>query len=122
MNFRSAFYCTICDFANHPHIHIHSHAFNINEATCSELAEYTINFSYLMNSIAVKLLIKLTKVLRNFMNGDEILPSIYAWNKVRKGVRKCGAAFRNDNGNGKACKQYCEFYNFNANSPVIEGY
>lgn len=35
---------------------------------------------------------------------------------------KCAKSFTSKSSNGTACKSLCGYFNFNANSPVFEGY
>jgi len=43
---RSAFYCTICDYHNHRYFNLIQKAVNIDEESCSVVAEKTVNFAF----------------------------------------------------------------------------
>ena len=123
MTFRSAFYCSICDWESHAFFDLKNKLIHISEESCGDLAENTINFSYILNVVVAPLLIDLTEITGNFSLSSTEPPSeIKDFRHLKKEVKKCGSAFRNGTGGGKVCKKYCGYYNFNSNSPVIEGY
>ena len=123
IQFRSTFYCNICDFSSHQHIDVERKILKIGEASCGELAMNTINFSYFLNVELSKYLIDFTRFLLNFSLSDSAEPAkIRRFNKVRKDVAKCANVFKSNGTNFKKCKAYCSYYKMNANSPVIEGY
>ena len=123
LKFRSAFYCSICDFTNHRFIKTKTKEVLINESTCAEIADHTINYSYMINVLVAPALMRLTEVTSAFSLGEkEPIVKVRMFKKILKSVRKCGQTYQAGGNLGKACKKYCSFFNFNSNSPVIEGY
>ena len=123
MRFRSAFYCTICDFTNHHWFDLDDQLFYMNTASCGEVAEASINFSYIMNLMVVFPIIRLSYVTTAFSFKKYEPPlRLKDLKIIMSAVRKCAGAFRAGSDMGKACKRYCTYHNFNANSPVLEGY
>lgn len=57
---RSAFYCTICDFKNHHYFNIKKQIMTLSEGSCSDIAENTINFTYMINLKIAPIFIKLS--------------------------------------------------------------
>ena len=75
LKFRASFYCVICDFKNHRYFDLTNKVIKLNEASCEEIAESTINFSYVMNNIAVGLLKDYAEIARYFsFNKNTLLP------------------------------------------------
>lgn len=123
LRLRSSFYCTICDFTNHRFIKVKTKEILINEGTCAEIADHTINYSYMLNVLIAPALMRLTEVTSAFSLGEkEPFVKIRMFRTIIKTVRKCAAVYQAGGNLGKACKAYCSFFNFNSNSPVIEGY
>lgn len=123
MQLRSTFFCNICDFTSHKAIDIERRVIFISEGTCGDIAMNTINFSYFLNVELAKYLIDLTKLLLKFsLSAGDTHVSIKGFDKIRKNVSKCADVFKTGLTDFKKCQRYCEYYKFNANAPVIEGY
>ncbi len=118
---KSAFYCTVCDFTNHKHFKIPQKIVRMSPGACSDIAENTINFSYLLNVIVAPYLMRLTKILALFSNGDEPI-KIRTFKQIYMHVNQCYNAFRSGGDLANPCKNYCNYYNINSYSPIIEGY
>lgn len=123
LKIRSSFYCTICDFKNHPYFDLKNKILDIDQNTCQMIAEDSINYSYMINVMIAPALMKLTEVTSAFSLGEKKPPvKIKTFKSIFKNIQKCGSAFKQGMELGAVCKDYCSYYNFNANSPVIEGY
>lgn len=50
--------------------------------------------------------------------------NIKNFSEVKSAVKKCAMSFagRKGGNNGKSCRMYCEYFNVNSTSAVIEGY
>ncbi len=120
---RASFYCTICDYENHRYIDVPNKIIRIADATCADIATATINYSYFLNVEAGQYLENLSTVLAVFSASDNEKPlKIKHYKKILKSVKSCAAAVQNGSGNLKVCRNFCHFFNLNANSPVVEGY
>ena len=119
---RSAFYCTICDQKNHFHFKLDRKVMNINYDTCSDVAENTINFTYLIHVKIAPWIIKLLAICKDIIHSNSPNVEIKNLKALVKHVKKCAYSYVGGGVNGKACRQYCEYFNVNATSAVIEGY
>ncbi len=120
---RSAFYCVLCDWQNHRYFDMVNRTIYMNGSTCSTLAENTIAFSYILNIKVVPTLIRLSDLLSKLLNSSHAIKiRIYKYTEIRRDVMRCAKAFEAGGSLDKICKKYCKNYNFNANSPVLEGY
>lgn len=120
---RSTFYCSICDYTSHQYINIAKKEVRISEVSCGEIARNTINYSYFLNVELTRYLMDLSKVLINFSDNEAAKPVVIRnSSKIRKAIVKCTNVFKTGAENFKPCRNYCEHYKFNANSPVLEGY
>lgn len=66
----------------------------------------------------------LTRLLSNFAFNESDKPvMIKNFEKINSSVDSCYQAMKDEGleKDYKKCKSYCEFYNFNADSPVLEG-
>ncbi len=77
-----------------------------------------------MNVNILPWLMKLVDFMPTIMDGYPFeLAKVKNFSKIKASVKSCGGPFISGGRiNAKSCKAYCEFYNYNANSPVIEGY
>jgi len=122
MKLRSAFFCTICDYDSQALIDLKNKIFPINDGTCTDIAQNTIEYSFYLNVKLSQYLQDFSEILANFGLSDADRPvRIKYFENIKRGVRSCARAVESG-GNMKACKSYCRHFKFNANSPVIEGY
>lgn len=64
----------------------------------------------------------LSKILGPFLTHPINELKIRHQRRVFTAIMKCAKSFTSKSASPSACKQLCGFFNFNANSPVIEGY
>lgn len=122
LKYRSSFYCQICDYQNHHFFNLKHQKISLNKSSCFGIAEHTINFIYQLNMKIARPLWFLSKVIGPFLTHPVYELKVRHQRRVFAAVMKCAKAFSSNSSNQAACKNLCGFFNFNANSPVIEGY
>lgn len=122
MKLRASFFCVICDFDMQTLINMESKVFRINDGTCQDLASNTIEHSFYLNVKLVQYLTDLGTILHGFaLSASDKPPKVRYFNNVKRIVRSCAKAVEIGT-NFRPCRNYCRYYKFNSNSPVIEGY
>ena len=122
MKLRASFFCVICDYDMQSIINIPNKLFRMNEGTCADIAQNTIEHSFFLNIKVASFLTDLGEILNNFSITDTSRPpKISFFSNIKRNVRSCAKAVAKGN-NFRPCKHYCRYFKFNANSPVMEGY
>jgi hypothetical protein len=122
MKVRSSFFCNICDFQNQPFFDIKKQILSIDEGTCGDIVENTIEYSYFSNSILAKQMILLSQILNSLSSDEFQAPlDINNFRRLSTNIRKCYRVFKNGFPTVGPCYEYCNYYNFNSHSPFIEG-
>lgn len=76
-----------------------------------------------MNMRIIRPLWFLSKVLGKFLMVPKKEFKLNHQNSVFSKVMSCAKSFKSMSANvGRSCRAYCSYFNFNANSPVVEGY
>lgn len=121
MKIRSSFYCSICDFKNQYYIDPQLERVQINLSSCADIASNTINYGYLMHTKVVPSIVLMGRIMNKI--APEIDPIVLRhFRKLRTSTIRCAKAFSAGGNIGNPCKKYCNFFNLNATSPVMEGF
>lgn len=118
---KSAFFCTICDFANQEFININKKTITFSGNSCDALVKNTLMFASLLNSVLVPYLSALTEVITR-LGGTAKYQKLHNHRRVIKAIKDCAADYKQyDQGLGN-CKNYCEMFNFAQDNYILEGY
>lgn len=119
---KSTFFCTLCNFENQQYINTSKKNISIKNKQCKEIALNTINYAQYLNLTLNTELMYLSKVLTNFsFNKTEQPVKIKNLSYTINSIRKCYTVVKTKSKNFKKCKEYCQLFNYNSNSPVYEG-
>lgn len=122
MKLRASFFCVICDYDMQTLINIENKIFRINDGTCQDIASNTIEHSFYLNIKLVQYLMNLGGILHGFsLSDNDKAPTVRYFHTIKRMVRRCAKAIEIGT-NFRPCRNYCRYYKFNSNSPVIEGY
>lgn len=67
-------------------------------------------------------LLYLSKILTSLSpNKTEKPLMIRNYGDALRAIKRCHRVFKNKTKNYKKCNDYCEYFNYNSNSPLIEG-
>lgn len=123
LRYRSSFYCQICDFDNHYFFDTVNEIVRLNLGSCQGIAENTIHFIFQLNMKVVRPLWFLSKVIGPFLSQPIRELKVKNQKQLFAYIISCAKTFTSgSNSNPNACKNLCKYFNFNANSPVFEGY
>lgn len=64
----------------------------------------------------------LSRILGQFLTHPKKDLKLRHQKKVFASIIGCAKGYKSGDNMGAACKRMCGFFNFNANSPVVEGY
>lgn len=118
---KSAFFCTICDFANHDFIDVEKQRITFSAASCDALVQNTLIFANILNSVLVPYVSTLTEVAAR-LSGSTKYQKIHNIQRVNKAIADCVADYKQyDSGLGN-CKAYCEMFNLATDVFALEGY
>lgn len=118
---KSAFYCTICDFANQNFIDVPNKRITYSAASCDALAQNTLLFTNLLNNVLIPYLSGLTEIIVR-IKGNSKYQKLHNIRAVNKAINDCVADYKQyDSGLGN-CKAYCQFFNPATDNYVFEGY
>ena len=119
---RGSFYCYICDFENHDFIDIENDTIFMSMNSCGEMANMNLNYSYLSLNVVAKSLMDYSLFISNFISDVEKAIRITNYAKYYKDITKCSEVIKSNGSDFKKCKDYCNNFQFNANTPVFEGF
>lgn len=93
LKYRSSIYCNICDYNNHYYFNLKRETFTMDLNTCTEIAENTINYSYMVNFKVVEPLTILAKLLSIFLPNVDRPLKLYKQKKVLAAILKCSKSY-----------------------------
>lgn len=118
---KSAFFCTICDFANQSFIDTQKMKITFSADSCDALVQNTLLFTNLLNSVLIPYLSSLTEIITRLRNSTKY-QKLHNHRRVIKAIKDCKADYLiYDKGLGN-CKNYCEYFNLAEDSYILEGY
>ena len=118
---KSAFFCTICDFANQNFINTQKKKITFSADSCDALVQNTLLFTNLLNSVLIPYLSSLTEIITRLRNSTKY-QKLHNHRRVIKAIKDCKADYlMYDKGLGN-CKNYCEYFNLARDSYILEGY
>jgi hypothetical protein len=118
---KSAFFCTICDFANQNFIDVQNKKITYSAASCDALVFNTLLFTNLLNTVLIPYLSSLTEIITR-LKGNGKYQKLHNIRRVNKAIKDCAADYKQyDSGLGN-CKAYCEYFNPVQDNYVFEGY
>lgn len=118
---KSAFFCTICDFASQNFIDINNKKITYSAAACDALVFNTLLFTNVLNTVLIPYLSSLTEIITR-LRGNAKYQKLHSIRRVNKAIKDCVADYKQyDSGLGN-CKAYCEYFSPVRDSYVFEGY
>ena len=118
---KSAFFCTICDFANQSFIDINKKQITFSADSCDALVQSTLLYTNLLNAVLIPYLSSLTEIITRLRNSTKY-QKLHNHRRVIKAIKDCKADYLvYDKGLGN-CKNYCEYFNLASDSYILEGY
>lgn len=118
---KSAFYCTICDFASQSFIDTNNKKITYSAASCDALVHNTLLYTNLLNTVLIPFLSSLTEIITR-LRGNGKYQKLHTIRRVNKAIKDCVADYKQyDSGLGN-CKAYCEYFNPVRDNYVFEGY
>jgi hypothetical protein len=118
---KSAFFCTICDFANQNFIDIQNKRITYSAASCDAFVQNTITYAYLLNVVLIPYLSALTEIISR-LDGNAKYQKLHNFQRVLKAIRDCVADYKQYDSGLANCKAYCEFFNLVQDVYIYEGY
>lgn len=118
---KSAFFCTMCDFANQNFIDVVNKRITYSAASCDALVFNTLLFTNLLNTVLIPYLSSLTEIITR-LRGSSKYQKLHNIRRVNKAIKDCVADYKQyDSGLGN-CKNYCEYFNPVQDNYIFEGY
>ena len=120
LRMKSTFYCSICDYDSHEFFDEDEKVVQINASSCAKIVKGTLAHAYFLNMKVLPDLFRFSKLI-SYFNPDDVRPPtrLKGYRKIRSDIMKCSKV---KGGDIRPCYNYCKYYRFNSNSPVLEGY
>ena len=118
---KSAFYCTVCDFANQSFIDLKAQTITYSAASCDALVQNTLLYTNLLNSVIVPYLATLSEIIWR-LGARKGGQKLHGHRQVRKAISECADDFKLYDSGLANCKAYCEYFNLAQDSFILEGY
>ena len=121
LNMKTAYFCVICDYANHSFIDTVRKRYAMTDTSCDDLVRNTIVYSNAINRGVVSFIESLATVHQKISKKEKTL-RLAGSAHLSKAIKECADEFKINDENLTSCKKYCSYFRLNGDSPAYEGY